>query len=587
LVITTTLATFLVFMGAATGFFLYQKGRFFTGTRRSRATASEYPVEHGSVVRPEELHGHGKLYFVPVGRQVIPVESLAEYYRQKFQIQITVLPKVEIGPAACVPARRQCVAEELESAMTTAYPEITGNPSSVMIALTDEDMFPKELGWKFTYSLHSARIGIVSTRRMDPAFWGDPVNAAERLASTKQMLTKYVALMYFHVPDSFDPTSIMYTPLAPNGGSDDLYESDLHSEESVNGRRGKPSPCLAFTYSYKTHKIGVEEPPLADCQYHNPVESREQEIFETNLGWGNFIQRSMDFTVESSPAIEFRRGYNSGYWLPSPLGMGWGGSHSYNASLTSDGVASLTVINIAHEDGYEYNLPRVGRGRGFDPAAVYESRDDEIWGARLTWQSDHYKVQYRDGAWSTFLPCTGSRTHCYWTGYQDGKGNTLQFDRGPAQELRQLTTSDHQGISFQSDDKHQIIEAMATNGAHVSYEYDAAGCLARVHRTDGQVTLYEYDPNHRMTSVSVIQKRGGPPETVLTNEYDSQGRVVKQTVAGVGTYSVQYVVIRDKYAYELKVTDPAGRVLRITLGDGDDNYVARTTPIRFMAARRP
>jgi len=49
------------------------------------------------------------------------------------------------------------------------------------------------------------------------------------------MLTKYVAFMYFRVPYSHDPTSIMHQPLTPNGGPDDLYESDLHSEESANG----------------------------------------------------------------------------------------------------------------------------------------------------------------------------------------------------------------------------------------------------------------------------------------------------------------------------------------------------------------
>jgi len=68
-----------------------------------------------------------------------------------------------------VPERNQCIAEEVIGAMASAYSDIARNPESVMIALTDEDIFPKELGWNFTYSLHSARLGVVSTRRMDPA----------------------------------------------------------------------------------------------------------------------------------------------------------------------------------------------------------------------------------------------------------------------------------------------------------------------------------------------------------------------------------------------------------------------------------
>jgi len=45
---------------------------------------TEVAIAHGGVVRPEELEGHGHLYFVPIGRQAIPVDSLADYYRKKF-----------------------------------------------------------------------------------------------------------------------------------------------------------------------------------------------------------------------------------------------------------------------------------------------------------------------------------------------------------------------------------------------------------------------------------------------------------------------------------------------------------------------
>src|ERR1044071_519301 len=298
---------------------------------------SRFTVEHGRVANPDDLHGHGKLYFVPVGRQAIFVRSLADYYAQKFGIQIYLLPEVKLGPAACVPERNQCIADEVIAAMETAYPEIARNPESVMIALTDEDIFPPRLGWDFTYSLHSARIGVVSTRRMDPAFWGDPPDNALRLANTKQMLTKYVAMQYFHLPDSLDPTSVMFSPLSPNGGSDNIYESDLHSEASANGRRGKPFPCLFFTYSYKTHEVKAEESVLTDCQYENFVGTPDEENFDTNLGWGTLTQRTMDLRLNSAPAIEFKRGYMSAYNRPLPFAMGWGTNYSYNSWLSSDG----------------------------------------------------------------------------------------------------------------------------------------------------------------------------------------------------------------------------------------------------------
>ena len=545
---------------------------------------SRFAVEHGPVANPEELHGHGKLYFVPVGRQAIFVRSLAEYYANKFGIQVYLLPEVKLAPSACVPERNQCIAEEVMAAMETAYPEIARNPESVMIALTDEDIFSLELGWEFTYSFHSARISVVSTRRMDPAFWGDPQNPALRLANTRQMLTKYVAMQYFHLPESFDPTSVMFSPLTPNGGSDNIYESDLHSEASANGLRGTPFPCLFFSYSYKTHEVNADESVLSNCRYENFVVTPDEESFNTDLGWGTLIERAMDLRLNSAPAIEFKRGYISTYNPPTAFALGWGTNHSYNSWLSSDGLAALTYIHINHEDGATDYLDRVTPGRGFDASAIYESKRDPTYGSRLTWQGDHYKLQYRDGAWSTFLPCDGGTTQCYWTGYQDAKGDSLSSKRGPHQELLQLTASDNQGVSFQSDDHRRIIEAKATDGTGVSYTYDAAGSLAQVHRVDGQVTLYEYDPAHHMTSMSVIRNPGAAPETILTNEYDSRGRVITQTLKGIGSYHIEYVATAGRYSSQVKVTTPAGEVLHISIGQ--DIYVAHSEHVQFPALPR-
>ncbi len=545
---------------------------------RSLIHKTEYPVEHGDAVRPEELHGHGQLYFVPVGAQAIPVQSLADYYLEKFGTQITVLPQVDIRAADCVPERRQCVAEELEAEMTTAYAEIARNPDSVMIALTDEDIFPRELGWRFTYSLHGVRIGIVSTRRMNPAFWGGQPNDAARLASTKQMLTKYVAMMYYRIPASFDPTSVMYTPLKPNGGSDDLHESDLHPEASANGRRGTPYPCLSFTYSYQKHEIMPVDSALTDCKYGIPVHA-EEEAFEVILPSGALLQRSLDAGLDSTPAIEFRRGYSTGYTAPMEFGLGWGVNHSYNAWLSSNGLSQLTYIDINGEASMEDRLERLDSGRGFNASSVYESHSYETYGARMKWESGHYTLRYRDGASSTFYDCDNSRMRCYWNSYQDAKGNTLDFDRGPHRELRQLSARDNQGIRFQYDDRQRMTEARTTDGKTIGYEYDDDGCLAKVVRADGQVTLYSYDSGHRMTSVTVVRKPGAKPEEILVFEYDARGRIVKQTLANIGAYEIEYLAANGALASELRVTDPAGQVLRIAVDD--DDYVVRAQSIQF------
>src|ERR1051326_2434344 len=103
-------------------------------------------IVHGGVAQPSELHGKGALYFIPMGRQAIPAQSLAAYYEKKFAITVTVLPEVRLDPSACIPARKQCVAEEMILATKRAYPKIASDPGSVVIILTDEDLYGRSLG---------------------------------------------------------------------------------------------------------------------------------------------------------------------------------------------------------------------------------------------------------------------------------------------------------------------------------------------------------------------------------------------------------------------------------------------------------
>src|SRR5262249_27645997 len=157
------------------------------------------------------------------------------------------LPEVAVGPSSYDAARGQYIAEEMILDTKRAYPKIARSADSIMIILTDEDIYPRSLGWNFTYSFHTGyKFAVVSSRRDDPACEepDKPHDPAIQLAFSNQMLTKSVAMLYFRLPHSFDPPSIMYQPLMPNGGPDDLYESDLHSEESANGFRGQGLPCL-------------------------------------------------------------------------------------------------------------------------------------------------------------------------------------------------------------------------------------------------------------------------------------------------------------------------------------------------------
>lgn len=561
-------------------------GAYFLVKRVVReAQPKQFPVVHGAVADPGELPPHGKLYFLPVGRQAIPAETFAEYYQQKFNIQIEVLPAMTANSASYYPNRKQYAAEDLIADMKLGHPELARDPNAVVIGLTDEDIFQRWLrGSNFTYSYHAGyRFGIVSTRRMDPEFWGDPPSDAVRLASTKQMLTKYVAFMYFHVPLSEDPTSVMRWPLTPDGGSDNLYESDLHSEESANGLEGNGWPCISYVYSYSTQQMTAVSPEPTDCNLTNAPQSPDEEIFMVQLGPGRFITHGVDMKLDSTPPIEYRRAYISDFGQKRSLG--WGTDVSFNTGLTSDGPSALTYIEIVREDGSRDRLERVSPGRGFSANVEFEGQSPlhDTYQARMTWERDHFKVQYRDGSSATYLPCNDFT--CFWTGSQDAEGNRLTIQRGPNRELLQVMSQDQQGITFQPDTEHRIAEASDTASNTVKYEYDMDGCLSRIERPDGRVIVYEYDGRHHMTQVSVINAPGEEPKTLVTNEYDPAGHLTKETLTDGSQYEIKYLAFTGRHASQVAVHEPSGRLLHFVLTEED--YHEWSEPIRFPRVSTP
>ena len=89
-------------------------------------------------------------------------------------------------------------------------------------------------------------------------------------------------------------------------------------------------------------------------------------------------------------------------------------------------------------------------------------------------------------------------------------------------------------------------------GRQVRYTYDAAGRLESVTDPAGGVTRYTYDSANRM--VTLRDPRG---ISFLTNEYDSDGRVVRQTQADGARWTFTYTS-SGTYISQAVVTNPRG-----------------------------
>ena len=174
-------------------------------------------------ISKQSLNGSGKLYLVPLGEfSKLVTEELASYYKTKYGISAETLPTVHIPPSARNAERQQLIAEEAVDLMRRVNSEISGNPNAILIGLTTEDMYISHYDWRFSFSWREqGKYAVVSSGRMNLG----NVSEDETRKRFRKMVTKNVGILYFHLPQSDDPRSVLYRNV---GG---IRELDYMGEE--------------------------------------------------------------------------------------------------------------------------------------------------------------------------------------------------------------------------------------------------------------------------------------------------------------------------------------------------------------------
>ena len=182
-----------------------------------------------SVQRVEKntLKGSGTVYLVPLGDfPPATIENLAEYYRKRYGIDIMTLPKLELPKAVKSDERKQLIAEELITLIKNVKPELVHDPKAFVIGLTNEDMFIQQRDWQYAYSWrHDAKYAVISSNRMNEGSLFRAASDELTQIRLRKMVTKNIGLLYFHLPQSDNPRSVLY------GRVDSLKDLDKMGEE--------------------------------------------------------------------------------------------------------------------------------------------------------------------------------------------------------------------------------------------------------------------------------------------------------------------------------------------------------------------
>jgi predicted Zn-dependent protease len=182
-------------------------------------------IGHGEFVPVDKnrLRGSGEIYLVPMGD--FPADSVADlitFYQAKYGLDIETLPAVAIRPTAINPERKQLSAEYAVSLMKAANSALVKKPEEILIGLTTIDMYIEKYDWQFSFSWRQeGRYAVVSTGRMQLG----SVGREQELSRLRKMVTKNIGILYFRLPQSDHPRSVLYKSV---GG---ISELDYMSEE--------------------------------------------------------------------------------------------------------------------------------------------------------------------------------------------------------------------------------------------------------------------------------------------------------------------------------------------------------------------
>ena len=279
-----------------------------------RLSLPEVPSQHVYVV-PLDLLETGFLDWAPA------------YYRAKFGIDVTVLPPAKSNPLLEDSKRHQVDAGKAIHFLAESYPDIARDPYSILIAITSHDMYTPYYDWPYLTNWRlEGRFAIVSTARLHPYSFLARHNPEWLNSRIQKLVTKNVALLYFDLPLSGDPSSLLSYGI--------LTGLDL---DQMSSQVAGVNPTWLSAVNAGYPGLTVYDEPGKPALWRREYLDREipepgAQTFSTDLSSGLFIQRNVDFRLDEEYPFQLMRAYTTQDDRTRAFGIG--AEHSLNVMLT-------------------------------------------------------------------------------------------------------------------------------------------------------------------------------------------------------------------------------------------------------------
>ena len=562
------------------------------GHRLKRAAQPILVGHEGPIAPVDQLIGSGRIYLVQMGPHdpSYALDDFAGWLRSKYALDVRVLQPMALDQSTWDVRRRQFVAELLYEQLKREHPDLAADPNAYLIGFIDADMYTVNNNWRFSYSQRDLkRAAVISSARLRDTFWerigvDENIVNAHLQARLRRFLLKDIAVLYWHVPLSNDPNSLLHQTLEPDLSGEDIYLSDLHPERTRWGRF-EGEPCIFFSYSSRD---GIKPLPgnlIRSCDEEGESVQQDEstEIFEVDLRLGLLIDKHTDFYLPGSISIEFRRATRDGW--KGPMGFGLSGTHNYDKFLES---ADMRRISVVQEDGGRYELDRVPAWLPLLSFVKYVDAGASGELLELRWHGspfEHFDLKRFDGEVETYLPCD-SKALCYLVGYHNARGEELAFERDDRRRLIRLTSPNKSWLRLSYGKGDRIAEINDNRGRTVLYSYDEPGRLASARYPSGEVFHYEYDSMQHLLTFSVAPDATATSRLLLGNEYE-RGRLAKQTLADGTAYRYSYYPTGDATIGTVIVRTPNDRMFKVDVRERYSTVWERDSRPKLQGGQQP
>jgi RHS repeat-associated protein len=334
-----------------------------------------------------------------------------------------------------------------------------------------------------------------------------------------------------------------------------------------DGKQVDPDPGVVI-YEFSGVMINSGESPPSDA----PVPDAQEDGEPVDLGTGLFVHRKTDLYLPDVIPLVLTRTYRANDFSSRPFGIG--ATHPYQMFMWS--ARQYREADLILPDGGRVHFERTSPGESFVATFLSTTNPGQFYKSELRWVSngfehvDVWHLTLRDGTILVF------GENAPLQAIIDRNGNRLNVSRAgvnqfgsPIGNVTKVTSPSGKYLEF-TYSGNLVSKVKDSAGREVNYTYDGSGRLWKVTDANGGVTEYTYDSSHRMLTVK--DARG---IIYLTNEYDTNGRVAKQTLADDTpaitsdnpTYSFNYVTNSGGKIAQTSVTDPRGNVRRVTFND--------------------